>query len=144
MRRELIYAVIKAASGGDVSIKTLDDRVRLQKVVYLAQEVLKIPLKVSFSMYLLGPYSPDLARLYYDQSFPEKVKEAREELIGVDERRKLAEWWEKGRKWLEVAATATEFCRTMGPERAVKEVSEIKGVSKEFVARVLKDLGLLT
>ncbi len=144
MKRDYVYAVIKAASGGDVSIETLDDRVRLQKIVYLAQELLKIPLGVSFSMYLLGPYSPELARLYYDQSFLKRVKEAGEELIGADERRKLVEWWRKDRKWLEVAATATEFYKIMGPERAIKEVSEIKGVPKDFVAQVLKELGLLS
>lgn len=44
--------------------KTLDDRIRLQKLVYLAQEATGAS-EYSFSSYIRGPYSPALTRDLY-------------------------------------------------------------------------------
>ena len=46
------------------SINTLDERVTVQKAVYLAQ-VIGVNLGYQYSWYIMGPYSPDLAKDYY-------------------------------------------------------------------------------
>ena len=50
--------------GIDSTIDSLDDRIRLQKAVYLSQEA-GVQLGYRFSWYVRGPYSPALARDYY-------------------------------------------------------------------------------
>ena len=50
---------------GDVSIDEFDDRLRLQKLGYLAQEM-GASGGFMFWWYIRGPYSPSLTRLLYD------------------------------------------------------------------------------
>ena len=50
--------------GIPTSIQTLDDRVRVQKAVYLGQ-LSGADLGYRFSWYLKGPYSPPLTKDYY-------------------------------------------------------------------------------
>ena len=51
------------------SIETLDDRILLQKKVYLAQDI-GVPLHYGYSWYIHGPYSTDLTAVAY-QVIPE-------------------------------------------------------------------------
>lgn len=46
------------------TIDSLDDRIRLQKAIYLSQEA-GVPLGYRFSWYVRGPYSPSLTSDYY-------------------------------------------------------------------------------
>lgn len=55
--------VLSELEVGD-SINTLDERVTVQKAVYLAQ-VIGVNLGYQYSWYIMGPYSPDLAKDYY-------------------------------------------------------------------------------
>ncbi len=50
--------------GIDAGIETIGQRVTLQKAIYLAQAA-GIPLRYRYNWYVMGPYSPDLARDYY-------------------------------------------------------------------------------
>ena len=50
--------------GVGTTINTLDERVTVQKAVYLAQAV-GVPLRYSYSWYIRGPYSRDLTKDYY-------------------------------------------------------------------------------
>ena len=50
--------------GIEPNIDRLEDRVRLQKAIYLSQEA-GVPLGYRFSWYVKGPYSPSLTRDYY-------------------------------------------------------------------------------
>src|SRR5689334_17804093 len=50
--------------GIDDSIDTVDQRLTIQKAIYLVQT--KIGLGYSYGWYLKGPYSPRLTRDYYD------------------------------------------------------------------------------
>lgn len=51
------------------SIETIDDRIMLQKKVYLAQDI-GLPLGYGYSWYIHGPYSTDLTAVAY-QIIPE-------------------------------------------------------------------------
>lgn len=51
------------------SLETIDDRILLQKKVYLAQDI-GLPLGYGYSWYIHGPYSPDLTAVAY-QIIPE-------------------------------------------------------------------------
>ena len=51
------------------SLETIDDRILLQKKIYLAQDI-GVPLGYGFSWYIHGPYSPDLTAVAY-QIIPE-------------------------------------------------------------------------
>ena len=52
------------ALGESPAIDTIDDRKRVQKAVYLGQAA-GVNLGYGHSWYLMGPYSPSLARDYY-------------------------------------------------------------------------------
>lgn len=54
----LVYSILNRLGCGKVD--TFDDRLKSQKVQYLAQ-ILGISPKYQFSLYLRGPYSPSLA-----------------------------------------------------------------------------------
>ena len=47
------------------TLETLNDRILLQKKVYLAQDI-GLPLGYGYSWYIHGPYSPDLTNYIYD------------------------------------------------------------------------------
>lgn len=51
------------------SLNTINDRILLQKKIYLAQEA-GVPLGYGYSWYIHGPYSPDLTAVAY-QIIPE-------------------------------------------------------------------------
>lgn len=52
------------ALGEDVSVASLEDRLRLQKAVYLGQ-LFGVDLGYRYSWYVKGPYSPSLTQDYY-------------------------------------------------------------------------------
>jgi len=52
------------ALGISSEISTLEDRKRVQKAVYIGQEV-GVDLGYSYGWYLLGPYSPELTQNYF-------------------------------------------------------------------------------
>lgn len=57
------------------SLESLEDRIKLQKLVYLMQAV-GLRLKYNYNLYLHGPYSPELTRDAFElNSFPAEVKE---------------------------------------------------------------------
>lgn len=53
------------------SLETIDDRILLQKKIYLAQDI-GLPLGYGYSWYIHGPYSPDLTAAAY-QIIPEEI-----------------------------------------------------------------------
>ena len=62
--KEIALKLVLDAIGEDTSISSVDDRVRLQKAVYICQE-LGIPLGYNYSWYVKGPYSTSLTQDYY-------------------------------------------------------------------------------
>ena len=53
------------------SLETIDDRILLQKKIYLAQDI-GLPLGYGYSWYIHGPYSPDLTAAAY-RIIPEEI-----------------------------------------------------------------------
>lgn len=64
-----IATAIAIREMGCEKIDTIEDRILLQKKVYIAQE-LGLPLGYGYSWYIHGPYSPDLTTAIY-QIVPE-------------------------------------------------------------------------
>ena len=62
--RLIVLELVLAELGLDTSIETIDNRVLLQKAIYLSQ-IAGVPLGYRFSWYVMGPYSPSLTRDYY-------------------------------------------------------------------------------
>ncbi len=63
-RRLLNLQIVLGELGIEAGIETIDQRVTLQKAVYLAQAA-GVPLRYRYNWYVMGPYSPDLTRDYY-------------------------------------------------------------------------------
>jgi hypothetical protein len=63
--REIALKLVLDAIEENTSIGTVSDRLRLQKAIYICQEM-EIPLGYSYSWYVKGPYSPSLTQDYYN------------------------------------------------------------------------------
>jgi len=85
---------IYAALGHDVRTGTFEDRLRTQREVYMMRlhPELEPYLPFKFTMYVRGPYSPDLAKAYYSAAEPARVDLAgpaadyAREILGTDAR----------------------------------------------------------
>ncbi|WP_386680943.1 hypothetical protein [Loktanella sp. R86503] len=62
--KEIALKLVLDRLGEDAAISTVNDRMRIQKAVYICQE-LGVPLGYDYSWYVKGPYSPSLTRDYY-------------------------------------------------------------------------------
>ena len=98
-----------------------DDRLRMQKLVYLAGEF-GFDHGYSYNMYLHGPYSPDLAKDYYEEEFmstPSDTSLTSFELGSflnlIDNRDNL---------WLEVAATAHSLHNSYSTRRSGDDLED--------------------
>jgi uncharacterized protein YwgA len=101
----------------------IEDRLRLQKAAFLLNHFGVSPFtNYSFSMYLKGPYSPSLARDYYNLG---KTRAARFTL-DADHMKTLTWFSSRDTRWLEVASSIL----------SIKERN--KGVGKEDVYSVLR------
>ena len=74
--------VLERKAGYKFTIKTFEDRVRLQKFVYLAKHF-GIDLKYNFNLYIRGPYSSELADDYYkiERDYEGELSEVLDEFI---------------------------------------------------------------
>jgi len=66
-RAEILSSFVKFLSeaGFRFDLEDFDSRLKLQKYVFLARKF-GLDLGYKFSMYIRGPYSPDLAQDYYN------------------------------------------------------------------------------
>lgn len=60
-----VLNLILAELGVPTSIRTVSDRLLIQKTIFLAQAIGQIPLGYSYGWYVRGPYAPSLTRDYY-------------------------------------------------------------------------------
>jgi len=79
----------------------LDTRIKIQKLVYFAQECFGLTFRYRHTLYIYGPYSPELANDYYRISdigdIPDGGLEdwaGREEFLGLAASHNSAEWLE--------------------------------------------------
>ena len=63
--RAVATKLVLQALNQDETISTIDDRTRIQKIIYLVQAS-DVPLGYNFSWYLKGPYCSPLAKDYYN------------------------------------------------------------------------------
>ncbi|ADB57086.1 hypothetical protein [Archaeoglobus profundus] len=108
LRLKELARLIRALENAGVykfSIETFEDRLKLQKIVYIAKHF-GIDLGYEFNEYIRGPYSPDLADDYY--SLNEKWSDLRclEEPLTCEEVEKLIEFL-RGKSTAELEGIAT-------------------------------------
>jgi len=111
-------------------------RIKMQKVAFIAQEVLGIPLGVEFDRFLYGPYSAVLAELYYDGLLMLRLKSA-VPLDGFEGcvLREIGGWsW----KDLEVLSTLYYFTRRYDFDDAVRATTAVKPISENEVREVYR------
>jgi len=148
-RRRELKAFLKAVEdrlSWKFNLSDFDDRVRLQKYVFLA-EAFGYDHEYIYNIYHYGPYSPNLARDYYHDDFSSLSPTAGVDDLDVDAFSAFTS--DRSREWLEVAATLKSIynrykhldppdeARKWAIERAadIKEIteSEARGIFEELV-----------
>lgn len=127
-------------------IDEFDDRLRMQKLVYLAGKF-GFDHGYSYNMYLHGPYSPELADDYYEDEFSTVLDEPRVSLaFDLISFLDLVE--NKTIEWLEVAATAHSLWENYHKrhggetldERVISATSEKKNTPHTEVCTIYREL----
>jgi len=140
---------IKESENPEEDDKSFERRLRIQKIMYfIVSKKLDSDLNYSYSVYLRGPYSPDLSKDYF--SISENEFENTEDVLGENSSLKL---WikqlnEKDSLWLEIASTLRSFMNAgYDEEKAIERVTEFKeeilNAEKKdhtYVEKVLKEI----
>ncbi|MBC7112712.1 MAG: hypothetical protein H5T34_01600 [Candidatus Methanomethyliales bacterium] len=113
-------------------------RLKLQKLVFLAR-YFGLDMGYSFSLYIHGPYSPDLARDYYSLAAAPPA-EGPVNLPGAFRREEFLSFVSapgRDEEWLEAAATAADLAEvwSLEGEGSVRELTEHLKKMKPHVAR---------
>jgi len=107
-------------------------RLRVQKDAYLLKYLGIEPFaKYDFSLYIHGPYSPELAREYYS----EKSKEPQVPEIDNDTLELLKWFMSHGDRWLEIA-TSILMIHERYPKIGAEEILSILRLSKPWITDV--------
>lgn len=131
--------------GWEFDLDEFDDRLRLQKFVFLA-ESFGLNHEYSYGMHLRGPYSPPLAQDYYsDLSSVEPNRDAIDS-FDIDRFVELVNGQEVC--WLEVAATLRAYVIRLQEdgvdkgivEQAIQKTMEEKDETRSYVEKVFEDL----
>jgi len=143
-RAEILSSFVKFLSeaGFRFDLEDFDSRLKLQKYVFLARKF-GLDLGYKFSMYIRGPYSPDLAQDYYN--LPERGADIPD---SFDRKGFLELVKGKDGAWLEAAATILMIYEdTSDLSWAIERTSGLKPwISKgriEEIARDLDNAGLI-
>jgi len=140
---------IKESENTEEDDKSFERRLRIQKIMYfIISKKLDSDLNYSYSVYLRGPYSPDLSKDYF--SISEDEFRNTEDVLG--ENSLLRPWIEqlneKDSLWLEIASTLRSFMNAgYDEEKAIERVIEFKeeilNAEKKdhtYVEKVLKEM----
>jgi uncharacterized protein YwgA len=136
-RAEILSSFVKFLSeaGFRFDLEDFDSRLKLQKYVFLARKF-GLDLGYKFSMYIRGPYSPDLAQDYYN--LPERGADIPD---SFDRKGFLELVKGKDRAWLEAAATILMIYEDTGDlSWAIERTSELKPQKKERIEEIARDL----
>jgi uncharacterized protein YwgA len=120
----------------DESDAGFENRLKLQKYIFIAR-YFGLDMGYSFSLYIHGPYSPDLARDYYaleltgGRGLPESFR--KDEFLGLV--------LGKDSNWLEAEATALDFVESwrVRSEREAADLVEHIKMMKPHVAGYAED-----
>ena len=109
------------ATGAPLSTRTKEDRIRLQKVVYLLKVSGYVPAqRFEYNLYINGPYSPDLTQVYFSVDPNEFVKGPRAPDLNPEVLRFVEEADKEGVTFLEALATVLDlFARSGGSHAGV-------------------------
>lgn len=131
--------------GWSFDLHEFDDRLRLQKFVFLASSF-GLEHNYSYGMHLRGPYSPPLAQDYYSDLTSIEPDENSISTFEADQFIELVDNREV--RWLEVAATLRAYVlrlQTKGSqenivEQAIQKTIEEKDETRSYVEQVYDDL----
>jgi uncharacterized protein YwgA len=137
--------VLEAEIGWQFDLHNFDDRLRLQKFVFLAS-AFGFDHPYSYGMHLRGPYSPPLAQDYYSDLTSIEPDEDAVRTFDSDRFVQLVE--NRDTRWLEVAATLRAYVirlqakgiREDIDERAIEKTMEEKDETRSFVEQVLDEM----
>jgi uncharacterized protein YwgA len=141
--REFI-AWLREAADFDFDVDEFDDRVKLQKYLYLAGDF-GLDHPYDYNIYLHGPYSPALAEDYYSLDLEERESPPSPS-IDVEGYTSLIQG--KDKRWLEIAATISSVydhhkIRFDDEEKlrevVVRKTCEIKEESESYVEEVYEE-----
>jgi len=140
---------IKESENPEEDDESFEYRLRIQKIMYfIVSKKLDSDLNYSYSVYLRGPYSPDLSKDYF--SISENEFENTEDVLG--ENSSLKSWIkqlnEKDSLWLEIASTLKMLKDSNWTDKeAIDRVIEMKhnilnqkNKDSSYVRRVLKEM----
>lgn len=136
---------LEAEMGWQFNIDSFDDRLRLQKYVFLASSF-GFEHPYSYGMHLRGPYSPPLAQDYYADWSSIKPEQSSVREFDVEHFVELVAHREV--RWLEVAATLRAFSlriKNKGEqadlaEQVIEKTMEEKDESRKYVEQVYQEL----
>ncbi|MGB9762639.1 MAG: hypothetical protein ACPLW7_01275 [Minisyncoccia bacterium] len=124
---------IKPESNNEWLINNFDIRLKIQKIVYLLKYITK-EFNYDFSLYLRGPYSPELAKDYFSIT-DENIYGNPKQVLSNNSINIVNDLKSKDNIWLEVASTIIlMYSYNENWEIAVK-------MTKEFKDNVLKENG---
>lgn len=143
VKRAHIFSMYAIAFANDKILDPVTDietSKKLQKIAYIVQEVLNVPLDIDFSMYLYGPYSPELSELYYEQNFLLNVIATQPPPSILKIQDKLRKLGKKDARWLETVATFYSMRKRAKDDKdAMISVTKIKPVSLEDVKKYVEE-----
>jgi len=111
--------LIQTESLREDSNEGFSNRLKLQKYVFIVRHF-GLDMNYSFSLYLHGPYSPELAKDYYSLNFAETTAAPLPKEFKADEFLSLVKG--KDERWLEAVATAMDLATDWG----IKDNKECK------------------
>jgi len=119
---------IKESENPEEDDKSFESRLRIQKIMYfIVSKKLDNDLNYSYSVYLRGPYSPDLSKDYF--SISDEEFRNTEDVLGENSSLKLwiEQLKEKDSLWLEIASTLKMLKDSNWPDKkAIDRVIEMK------------------
>ncbi len=131
---EKVKACLKALEYPSISVANFEDKLVVQKIIYLLQ-LKGVRFGYRFSLYVRGPYSPDLTKDLYTNAKELARIDSKESLVKNDLTliRNLPETINLTPSRLEVAATYAYFAfeRNQDPATATASVRRMKGFYPE-------------
>jgi len=129
----LSFLKVSCGFGFDTDKHCFGDRIKLQKYVYMAMRMgLEPKEQLDYSMYIRGPYSSDLADIYFNQ---ESWRRPLFDRDGFDAHKFISTVGYRDTRWLEVACSILYIYRDSLARYT--ELTDVEAVYEEL--RLLKD-----
>lgn len=152
MKRETLDFLVFLNNNGLVDMHCIRDdndnglynRIKLQKLVFLAQSRFNLPSKYFYDLYKHGPYSPDFTNDYYQLDLNAFNQQSYSLPNGFDENRYTSLFIDKDVSWLEITATAIELFdknKDIGINNLIATLGNLKPkYSTDYITKVIIDI----